>query len=105
MFICSLWLLDKHLIIWRARIPFLVPCGSYHPKKQRVNQKNKLLFSHEGTKTQRENEYTLNIEVFSLLSVCRALMRLMRIKQAITKNNSIMLVAWCLCGNIPELQK
>jgi len=41
------------------------------------------LFSHQGTKTQREDEYKLNNGVFSLISMCHALMRLRRIKKAV----------------------
>ena len=70
----------------------------------------KQLFSHEGTKTQRparrtaggEDEYKLNNGVFSLMSLRLININVPRIKKAIIKNNSIILVPWCLCGNIPE---
>ena len=32
-------------------------------------------------------------------------MSLRLIKKAIMKNNFIILVSWCLCGKVPELQK
>ncbi|RLB27548.1 MAG: hypothetical protein DRG87_11165, partial [Deltaproteobacteria bacterium] len=64
---------------------------------------NKLkLFSHQGTKTQREDEYKLNNGVFSLMSLRLIIFNVPRIKKAIIKNNSIILVPWCLCGKIPE---
>ena len=46
--------------------------------------KSGLLFSHQDTKTQIEYGYKLNKGVFSLISICHALMRLRRIKNAIT---------------------
>ncbi len=54
-----------------------------------------------GTKTQSENEYKLNNGVFSLISLRLMNFNVPRIKKAITKNDSIVLVSWCLCGKIP----
>jgi len=60
------------------------------------------MFSHEGTKTQREDEHKSNNGVFSLMSLRLINFNVPRIRKAIIKNNSIILVSWCLCGKIAE---
>jgi len=63
-------------------IPFLVSIYTDLLKKPE-------LFSHKDTKTQREDEHKSNNGVFSLMrltliSICHVLMRLRRIKKAVT---------------------